>query len=281
MKKTWRAATLTAALLLTALLADPLAPPALAAVAEGAARDVIRILETEVVGPVHEAFGATFTFTMGDPWITAQPVVAAAADRSATAWDVSFFGPGLRHPRLTRDAFALLLCHELGHHFGGEPRKRLGPEGKPRWAAAEGQADFYATAVCTKRFFALAPAGFFDSFGYPSEVVDYCAQGSPRRSATLDCARSVLAAQVFVETLSDRATDWRVSDPTRAPRTVGLDPDPRDGHYEYPSEDCRMQTLREGARCYRLVSPGTGDLLGRGTVDPYCERPSCWYHAGT
>jgi hypothetical protein len=172
-----------------------------AAISEGEARDVIRLFEGEITAPVREIFGAQFTFTMGDPWITAQPVVAASAERTGPGereWDVSFFGPGVRHPKLTRDAFILLLCHELGHHFGGVPRKQLGPDspataGKDRWASAEGQSDFYATAVCAKRIFALTPAAFFDSFSYPSEIVNYCASGRPSRSAQLDCARAVIA----------------------------------------------------------------------------------------
>ncbi|MAE57772.1 MAG: hypothetical protein CME69_02765 [Halobacteriovorax sp.] len=54
---------------------------------------------------------------------------------------------GLAHRReIDPDALMLILCHELGHLYGGYPLKRESDE-----IAAEGQADYFATKYCIKR----------------------------------------------------------------------------------------------------------------------------------
>lgn len=54
---------------------------------------------------------------------------------------------GMAHRReIDPDSLALIVCHELGHLYGGAPLK---PEGK--YIAAEGQADYFATRYCLRR----------------------------------------------------------------------------------------------------------------------------------
>ena len=54
---------------------------------------------------------------------------------------------GMAHRReIDKDALALIVCHELGHLYGGKPLK---PTGK--YISAEGQADYFATRYCLKR----------------------------------------------------------------------------------------------------------------------------------
>ena len=49
--------------------------------------------------------------------------VNAYADRKGKIYSVIMFGGMARHKDLTPDAFRLVLCHELGHHLGGAPKK--------------------------------------------------------------------------------------------------------------------------------------------------------------
>ena len=49
--------------------------------------------------------------------------VNAYAQRSGKTWKVSMFGGLARHEAITDDGFALVVCHEIGHHIGGAPKK--------------------------------------------------------------------------------------------------------------------------------------------------------------
>jgi hypothetical protein len=240
-------------------------PNAWSAIEVSEARNVLAIFEQEVISRVAETFHAQFEFQYQTNMIFPQPYVAASANRSGMEWNVAIWGASTLHPKLTRDGFVILVCHELGHHFGGAPFKKE-DDGSMRWSSAEGQADFYATSVCAKRMFGLLPAGFFESFSYPDDIKSTCSQQFKDRDAIQFCIRSILGSKSF-------------TDSHQVARTVGIVPDAHDGHYGYPSNECRMQTLRTGALCAKLMDVRTDDLLGTSRRDRYCAgvRPSCWY----
>ena len=48
--------------------------------------------------------------------------VNASAHRNGKYWRVYMYGGLARHKAITKDGFALVVCHEIGHHFGGLPR---------------------------------------------------------------------------------------------------------------------------------------------------------------
>ena len=59
--------------------------------------------------------------------------------------DVS--GALARRPELSIEGLALIVCHEVGHAYGGKPEKRA-----PLFlASVEGQADYYGVGVCLKK----------------------------------------------------------------------------------------------------------------------------------
>lgn len=72
--------------------------------------------------------------------------VNAYAEQEGNVWKVSMFGGLARHKTITADGFALVVCHEIGHHIGGAPRY-AGDD----WASNEGQADYFATLKCLRR----------------------------------------------------------------------------------------------------------------------------------
>lgn len=51
--------------------------------------------------------------------------VNAYATRSVDAWNVHINGGIARSKGMTDDGFALIVCHEIGHHLGGAPRTFL------------------------------------------------------------------------------------------------------------------------------------------------------------
>ena len=71
---------------------------------------------------------------------------AYAARGFSGEYSVEIF-KGVRYHRLmTPDVYAMIVCHEIGHHLGGFPEKR-----GSSWAAVEGQADYYANLKCLRR----------------------------------------------------------------------------------------------------------------------------------
>jgi subtilisin-like proprotein convertase family protein len=73
--------------------------------------------------------------------------VNANATQNGKTWQVNMYGGLARRPELTPDGFAMVLCHELGHHLGGYSFYH---DSDMPWASNEGQADYFATHACAK-----------------------------------------------------------------------------------------------------------------------------------
>ncbi len=74
--------------------------------------------------------------------------VNAQAWRSGSQRRVTVYGGLVRHPAITAPGLALMLAHETGHHLGGAPR-----DPDLRWAAWQGQADFWAASTGMAKVF--------------------------------------------------------------------------------------------------------------------------------
>ncbi len=68
----------------------------------------------------------------------------ATARRWENAQVLIFRGMAHRN-EINQDALALIVCHEIGHLYGGEPLKI-----EHDFIAAEGQADYFATKYCLR-----------------------------------------------------------------------------------------------------------------------------------
>ncbi len=81
-------------------------------------------------------------------------------------WESPYFGAGVtfyneqfrlmvlggttRIKGISHDAYAAIICHEIGHIIGGAPHQSMpGAE----WSSSEGQSDFFAASVCLPRYF--------------------------------------------------------------------------------------------------------------------------------
>ncbi|MEZ4743134.1 MAG: hypothetical protein R3B45_11935 [Bdellovibrionota bacterium] len=91
----------------------------------------------EIYKPFAEANGATIKANL--KW--KDETVNAFATQFSNRWYINMFGGLARRPEITKDGYAMVVCHELGHHFGGFPLKT-------KWAANEGQSDYFATHAC-------------------------------------------------------------------------------------------------------------------------------------
>lgn len=91
--------------------------------------------------PLAQAHGATLK--SNNLWTN--PTVNASANQSGSQWFINMYGGLARRAEVTPDGFAMVVCHELGHHFGG-----YSFYGDMEWAAAEGQSDYFATQSCAR-----------------------------------------------------------------------------------------------------------------------------------
>lgn len=91
--------------------------------------------------PIVTARGARLT--SNNLWT--DTTVNASAQQSGNNWIINMYGGLARRPEVTPDGFAMVVCHELGHHLAGFPFY-----GDTDWAASEGQSDYFATQSCAR-----------------------------------------------------------------------------------------------------------------------------------
>ncbi len=197
----------------------------------------------------------------------------AFADRERPGEFSVKISKGVRyHQLMTEDAYALIACHEIGHHMGGLPLQRASS-----WATVEGEADYFANLKCMRRYFeSLAPLDLFSvQVGLPYAA--YCEMSYSRLSDMQICGRSMQAAQIMGEIIADNHGETRppslnLSDATIVGST-------RDDH---PSTQCRLDTYGKAALCGVPWGENlSGTDLMRGVChvgrDPAHSRPTCWF----
>ena len=107
----------------------------------------------KVYSPIVAKHGANLN--MAGDWKNETP--NAYARQMFGSWQVSITGGLARRPEMNKEGIQLVLCHELGHHLGGfafaAPALPIPipiPIGQA-WAANEGQSDYFAAHVCSRR----------------------------------------------------------------------------------------------------------------------------------
>lgn len=159
----------------------------------------------------------------------------------------------------TSDSLALILCHEVGHALGGAPFKKsktIDQSGETittmSWSSAEGQADYYATSICMKKYFENDyNSDFLHEKNIPSVVEVKCLRFQDKEKENI-CKRTALAILPALEIINDSKTPISFSTPDQTNSEATL--------LSYPSLQCRLDTYLNGA---------AGD-----------ERPRCWYLPG-
>jgi hypothetical protein len=188
--------------------------------------------------PLAEARGAKLT--VNKRWDDS--TVNASANQVGNSWVVNMYGGLARRPEVTQDAFALVVCHELGHHFAGYYFY-----GSDDWAASEGQSDYWATQVCGRYIWRQTyfknPRYFTDA---PKEIKDACDKVWKEPVTQALCYRTT-AAGISLATLLGRGKVVKVNTPDTS--TV------RSTNVNHPQAQCRLDTYFAGATC-----PAAADL---------------------
>ena len=210
--------------------------------------------------------------------------VNAYANRAGKTWNVNMFGGLARRPEVTVDGFALVICHELGHHLGGFPFVR-------DWAADEGQSDYFATQACARNLWKndFKINATFASTVNPVAKTKCDASWDSEVERNL-CYR-VSAAGYSLATLlgalgGSQLPDFSKPDTSKVSAT----------NHAHPKAQCRLDTYLAGALCDAQFQddmiPGSTAKLGASekekqalsvscsqfdTTREFAGRPTCWF----
>ena len=201
--------------------------------------------------------------------------VNAYAQRSGKEWKVSMFGGLARHETVTADGFALVVCHEIGHHIGGAPKKAsmFGSA----WASNEGQSDYFATSKCLRKYFQEFPETEDLKLTAPAIAQEKCMAVWGQSEDHKHCIRGAMAGASLANLFAALRTISKPEFATPDPKVVTKTDD------NHPAAQCRMDTYFNGALC--SVSD-TVDFSDKDEQAGACfvatgikvgSRPLCWF----
>ncbi len=207
--------------------------------------------------------------------------VNAFAKQTNGDWEVHMFGGLARHETVTPDGFALVVCHELGHHLGGAPRK-MDWFGQIRWAANEGQADYWGISKCFRKL--LEKRGdsleVVKTMTVDPEVQTVCdAEFGASQEESAICVRSAYAGRSLSSLFhSLRGLTEELSFSVKDPAVVTAT------SHSHPLPQCRLDTYFSAASCgiasnidTDMEDPNIG-TCNRTKGDTTGVRPLCWYN---
>ncbi len=221
--------------------------------------------------------------------------VNASAQQQGSTWIINMYGGLARHQATTEEGFALVVCHELGHHIGGAP-KIAGvklpfpfpiPGGGNQWATNEGGSDYYANSKCLREYFAeddnqtiidqATADGRLSMF-----AANLCDQEFAQDADRLICKRGTLGgssvANLFFDMKkSSKKPDKVLSDYATPDTSVVTKTD--DNH---PATQCRLDTYLAASICNvdKTVANSDTDYRQGSCVEGVAKvgfRPRCWF----
>jgi hypothetical protein len=209
--------------------------------------------------PIVSSYGATLEIMRGWEYDD----VNALAGRSGDIWTVIMFGGLARAPEVTADGFALVICHEMGHHLGGYPFSA-----GATWSGSEGQSDYFATHSCARQMWRDDDNTGFGEHVHPTAKTHCDAEWNHQSERDL-CYRVSFAAQSLGDllgSLEGATASYDTPDETRVSMT-------RKSH---PNAQCRLDTYLAGSLCkvepnpYQI--PGINALIDIDSI--YAEQES-------
>lgn len=205
-----------------------------------------------------------------------QELNAYAAQEGKESW-IHLSGGYAQAPYMSRDAYYTVICHELGHHLGGFPRK------ESSFASTEGQADYYSTAKCMKVILKFDPQNrrIAESLKIPPQIKALCRKEHRTQDDYYVCLRSVKAAEdygrmsYFMKNKKNPETvvNLLLRDTNITHKTFPYHPEPQ----------CRLDTKLEGALCnlnerlYFGEKDETQGACHKNKGHSVGMRPACWF----
>jgi len=227
---------------------------------------------SDIYAPIVKAKGGTLS--MNNRWD--DDTVNASAQQIGKTWVVNMYGGLARHQLTTDDGFALVVCHELGHHIGGAPRKGSS------WAANEGQADYFGAMKCLRRVLEKEDnITYVSKMTVDAEATQQCEATYKNASEVALCQRIAMAGKSLGSLLGDLGGNSNVNFNTPDKSVVKRTYD------AHPQAQCRLDTYFQGILCDKSYDQDTDNkdpIIGTCIAkDGYKvgPRPLCWYKPGT
>ena len=186
------------------------------------------------------------------------------------------YGGMARRSEITKDGFALVICHELHHHLSGWPIYA------GSWAANEGNSDFGATAGCAEKIFSETdpvPTPTPEPTPTPKPPCPFVpeADATPCKgfsfggNATV-CQRSI-DGSISLGKLLAVLGGTKIPSITTPDKTVVTKTSDK-----HPNAQCRLDTMYLGVICSQKWNYG---IIPQSKVEmamvSCSTRPRCWY----
>jgi hypothetical protein len=226
--------------------------------------------------PLLKAVGKTLVIE--SQWFS--PKINAFSTQSGSTYSVYFFGGLARNKFMTKDAYLLVGCHEMGHHLGGFP-KYTNPG--MDWASGEGQADYFAALKCFKNIVQDDYQNRFPPLtSVPANLKKECLREKGKSVEYNICLRGIQAGYELGQAL------FYVMKKTKPEPGLHFQDDltvVSETNIGYSNTVCRSETFRHGFLCSAssktavgLKSETIGVCHGK-NGHRVGERPSCWFTA--
>lgn len=224
--------------------------------------------------PIVKSYGAELRIDRR--WTSDVVNAGTYRDKKNTYWHINLYGGFARHPEITEDGFALVICHELGHHIGGAPKKIY--SNNVSWASTEGQSDYFATLKCLRKVFADDDnISIVDQMNVPKKVRKECSDSFQSDWEVALCIRTSMAGLSVTKVNADSREvphpDFYQTDPTVVEATSN----------KHPVPQCRLDTYFQGSLC---PVPSKYPLSQTHEITATCHpnlqyqvglRPHCWF----
>jgi hypothetical protein len=204
--------------------------------------------------PIFKRFGATFNLER--EW--SNSTVNAWANQSGNIWTIHMYGGMARRSELNVAGFALVACHEIGHHLAGWPQYS-----DSMWAANEGQSDYYANMICAQQAFSSLPVPSVTQL-----MRDKCdgawAQQSQREACYKGLGGGLALGSLLAKLHQLPAPKFETPDTSVVTTTS-------DSH---PAPQCRLDSYLAGGICNKSYDQGKIPSQDGAVCT---NRPRCWF----
>jgi hypothetical protein len=196
------------------------------------------------------------------------------AQREKEEWKVILLGGIARHKFMTADGFALIVCHEIGHHLGGVPRYDGIDIG---WATNEGQSDYFSTMKCLRRYWEKSDnAQAIAHQNVPETLLNQCGKSWKWNRDEALCIRSGMAGLSAANVFASLA--WNLKKPKfETPDTKEV----KETYSAHPKAQCRLDTYFQGALCeasfLEEMATETQGSCHEAHGQTIGVRPHCWF----
>lgn len=208
---------------------------------------------------------------------TVNAYASRSSDENGPIYKVKMFGGLARHIETTPDGFALVVCHEIGHHIGGAPKK-TDWQGNLRWASNEGQSDYWGSLKCLRRVWVGENnPEIVKSLKVPSKIWNKCESTFSNEDEKAICKRAAMAGLSLARLLGSLRGNADVDFDTPDTKVVSST------NHNHPAAQCRLDTYYAGAVCAVDFNTRVDRVDANiGTCNRAAEmtlglRPLCWF----